>query len=183
MTNLARRPPFTTAFILGLVLVGAGAGVFGLAGGGGTVSAQAALNPCALLTTSEIQPLELTASDGDGVATALDAYGSTSCRYAWGVGVKRLKLNVIVNDASKMFPGMGAAQIKQRLQESVKAASADAAISDLGDAAVFTADSPYLATATAAIKGHILSVQVDGFIARDSKDHVIALLKAAASRL
>jgi hypothetical protein len=159
-----------------------GAGVSGPAGGAGTVSAQA-LNPCALLTVSEIQPLAAKASVGDGVSSSLQAFGSVSCRYTWGVGVNRLKLDVIVNEASRMFPGMSPDQIKQRLLESVRVGPADEVISDVGEAAVFKSDSPFYASATASLKGRILEVNVDGFVARERKDQVIALLKSAVSRL
>jgi len=158
-----------------------GAGVSGPAGGAGTVSAQA-LNPCALLTVSEIQPLAAKASVGDGVSSSLQAFGSVSCRYTWGVGVNRLKLDVIVNEASRMFPGMSPDQIKQRLLESVRVGP-DEVIPDVGEAAVFKSDSPFYSSATASLKGRILEVNVDGFVARERKDQVIALLKSALSRL
>ena len=152
------------------------------AGGDGTVSAQAP-NPCALLTIDEIQPLAANTSVADGVPSSLPAFGTAACRYTWGVGAGRFKLDVIVNEASRMFPGMSPDQIKQRLLESVKAETADAVIPDVGEAAVFKADSPLYANATASLKGRILEVHLDGFVAREKKDQVIALLKSAASRL
>ena len=148
----------------------------------GTVSAQA-LNACALLTNDEIQPLAANASVADGVSSSLPAFGSVGCRYTWGVGTNRFQLAVVVNEASRMFPGMSADQIRLRLLESVKAGTADAVISDIGEAAVFKSDSPYYATATALLKGHLLEVHFDGLVAREKKDQAIALLKSAASRL
>jgi hypothetical protein len=65
----------------------------------------------------------------------------------------------------------------------VKAGTADEVITDVGDTAAFTSDSYYLATATALVKGRILRIQLDGLDARDKKDGMIRLLKAAASRL
>ena len=56
-------------------------------------------------------------------------------------------------------------------------------ISDVGEAAVFKSDSPLYANATASLNGRILEVHLDGFVAREKKDQVIALLKSAASRL
>ena len=54
---------------------------------------------------------------------------------------------------------------------------------DVGEAAVFRADSALYAGATAISKGHIIEVHADGFVAREMKDQVIALLKSAVSRL
>jgi hypothetical protein len=51
----------------------------------GTVSAQT-LNPCALLTTDDIQPLAGNASVGDGVSSSLQSVSYVNCRYTWGVG-------------------------------------------------------------------------------------------------
>ena len=174
------RCRFAPAFALGLAM--AGAGVFSPADGSGTVSAQAP-NPCALLKVEEIQPLSPKANIVDGVSSSLPAAGSMTCRYTWGVGASRFKLDVIVNEATRMFPDMSSDQVKQRLLESARAETADAVISDVGDAAVFKSDSPLYASATAALKGRILEVHLDGFVAREKKDQVIALLKSAASRL
>ena len=74
-------------------------------------------------------------------------------------------------------------QIKQRLVQSVTPDTTEAVISDVGEAAVFTSDSPYYATASAFLKGRILEVRLDGSVAREQKDQAIALLKSAASRL
>jgi hypothetical protein len=78
---------------------------------------------------------------------------------------------------------MGPDEIKQGLQALVTAATADAVISDVGEAAVFKADSPVYVHATAYSKGRILQLRVDGVDAIDKKDQVIALLKSAVSRL
>jgi hypothetical protein len=171
---------FTAAVVLAFAIVGAG--LSSPSGGGGIVSAQA-LNPCTLLTPGEVQSLSGKESVPDGVPSSLEALGSMTCRYAWGIGADRFKLDVVVNDASRMFPGMSPDQIKQRLLQSVRAGTADAAISDVGEAAVFRADSALYAGATAISKGRILEVQADGFVAREKKDQVIALLKSAVSRL
>jgi len=158
------------------------AGVPGPAGGDATVSAQA-VNPCALLTVDEIQPLAAKESVADGVQSSIQALGTSICRYSWGAGVGRFKLDVIVNEAPRLFPGMSPDQVKQRLQESLKEGTADAIIPDVGEAAVFRAESPLLATATASTKGRILGVQLDGLDAREKKDDLVALLKTAVSRL
>jgi hypothetical protein len=184
MSRLQRRPQagygFASAFVLGLAMVATG--VFSPGGVDGTVSAQA-LNPCELLTTDEIQPLAVNTSVGDGVSSSLQSFSYVTCRYTWGIGTGRFKLDVIVYDASLRFPGMSPDQIKQRLLESVKPGTAEAAISDIGEAAVFKSDSPYYATAIAFLKGRILEVHLDGLVAREEKDQAIGLLKSAASRL
>ena len=61
--------------------------------------------------------------------------------------------------------------------------TADAVIADVGEAAVFKADSAVSVHATAYVKNRMLQVHVDGFEAREKKDQVIALLKSAAARL
>jgi hypothetical protein len=173
-------PGFAAAFILGLALV-----VVGAPGPGrvdGTVSAQT-LNPCALLTADDVEPLGANTSDAGGVANSLPDFGFFACRYMWGVGTGRFKLDVTVNEASRMFSGMSPDQIKQRLLESVRAGTADAVLSEIGEAAVFKPDSPVYASAFALVKGRILGVHLDGAFAREKKDQVIGLLKSAAARL
>ena len=155
----------------------------GLSGPGGvdaTVSAQAP-DACALLTTGDVQ--SFAASAGEGVPSAIASMNYSTCQYAWGAGTDRFKLGVIVQDASRMFPGMAPDQIKQLLLKSVKPETTDAVVTDIGEAAVFKSDSAYYATATAFLKGRILVVTLDGLDAREKKDQAIALLKSAASRL
>jgi len=166
---------------LGLAMVVSG--TFGPGSGGGIVAAQGA-GPCALLTTSEIQPLApAKATISDGVSKAIAADGFSACRYTWGAGTGRFNLDVTVNDAARAFAGMGPDQIKQRMHGSVTAGTADAVVSDVGDAAFFKAESPVYVHATAYLKGRLLQVHLDGFEAREKKDQVIALLKSAAARL
>jgi hypothetical protein len=170
------------AFVLGLAMVGAGVSS---PGGHGGISAQSAqtLNPCALLKVEEIEPLGGKATVSEGVPGSLEAFGSVSCRYAWGVGVNRLQLEVILNEAARMFPGMSPFQIRQHLLDVGRFGAIGEAVSDVGDAAVFTSDSHLIASAIATSKGHILEVRLDGIEARESKDELIELLKTAVSRL
>lgn len=168
-----------TAFVLALAAVTAGAS--GVGHGRGIVAAQAS-NACALLTTDEIQPLAGTAAVADGLPKTRVA-GSLGCRYGWGTGTGRSTLDVSVNDAAGMYPGVSPERIKHQLLESVRPETADAVIPEVGEAAVFRPDSPVYAGATAFIKGRILQVHLDGVYARDKKDQVIELLKLAAGRL
>jgi hypothetical protein len=168
------------ALVVTLAVLAAGTPIPGV--GDGTVAAQA-VNPCALLPIGEIQPLALKATLAEGVATAVGPAGASACRFTWGAGVSRFRLEVIVNEASRLFPGMSPDLIRQRIQASPKPGTADAALADIGDAAVFKSDSPVLATTTAYLKGRILQLQLDGLYASDMKDQMIALLKSAVSRL
>jgi hypothetical protein len=168
-----------SAFTLGLAMVAAG--VSGPRHFDGTVSAQG-LNACALLTVDEIEPLAGT-SVTDGVSNSFEAFGYVACRYTWGAGTNRFKLDVIVNETPRMFPGTSADGIKQQLLGSVRAGTADVVIPEIGEAAVFKPDSPVFASAIAFVKGRILGVHLDGAFAREMKDQVVGLLKSAASRL
>jgi len=188
MANISRG-----AIILGLILA-AGTPVPGH--GDGTLSAQTS-GPCALLTIDEVEPLadksnhekpkdeksKAEKSHIAGVPLSVEAAGFTSCRYGWGSGVDRYELDVTVGDASRAFSGMMPGQIAQWLRSSVLEGTADAVIPDVGEAAVFKADSPVYVHATAYLKGRLLEVHVDGLDARDQKDYVIKLLKSAAARL
>jgi hypothetical protein len=171
----------TIALALGLSTAAAGMWISGV----GAFAAQApAPNPCALLTSEEVQALGTPKEHaGNGVATAIPAQDSFSCRYTWGAATDRYTLAVFVNGASRTFAGMSGDAIKQNLVSSVKPGTADATIPDIGEAAVFKADSPVYAGASAYVKGRLLQVRLDGLDARERKDQLISLLKSAASRL
>lgn len=149
---------------------------------GGAVSAQAS-NPCALLTADEIQRLAGNASIGEGVSIGVPASSYATCRYAWGVGTRRFTLGVVVYEASQRFHGMSPDQIRQRLVDSIKPGTDEAIVPNVGEAAVFTFESPYYSSATALLKGRIVQVHLDGLAALEKKDEAIALLTAAVSRL
>ena len=150
-------------------------------------AAQATSNACGLLTIDEIQPLApVNEKIGDGVGGASQPGGRMTCRYEWGTGTGRYILNVIVADASVMFAGKSPDVIKQGLAAPAAmpaAGTVSEAIPGVGEAAAFTSDSPFLATTSAFMKGRILQLNLDGYDARDKKDQVIALLKAATARL
>ncbi|HKW02421.1 MAG TPA: hypothetical protein VJN96_21535 [Vicinamibacterales bacterium] len=170
----------------------AGAGLaFGLAmiaaaipaPGSGTRAAAQGSNPCAVLTADDVKPMAVLATVEAGVAASFAPAGYSACRYAWGAGLNRYKLEVSVSEGSRMFTGASADGIKQSLLATVRPETADGVIPDVGDAAVFKAESPVYAYATAFVKGRIVQVHLDGLDARTKKDQVIALLKTAASRL
>jgi hypothetical protein len=85
-----------------------------------------------------------------------------------------LFLHVTISDASKSFPGMSPATIRQGLLAEV--ANGASEIPKLGDAATFKSDDPSRAEATAYVKGSILKVTFESRSARAQKDTVIALL-------
>lgn len=138
--------------------------------------------PCALLTTEDIQPLAYQQTVAPGVAASYAATGFSACRYAWGTGLDRYKLEVNISDSSRMFAGLAPDQVKQALQSIVVKDTADAIIPDVGDAAIFKAESPAYVQTTAVIKGRVLQLSLDGLDARERKGEVIALLKQAASK-
>jgi len=185
----------TSVLILTCTLLGVGAGSRSWSP---SVSAQGP-DPCALLMASEIedisggeeprlwqrpfatQPVKTTVANG--VASSNDAIGTATCRYTWGTGTSHFRFDVVVSDASRAYLRTSPDQIKQELQGRVKTGTDDEVITGVGDIAVFTSDSYYLATTTALVKGRILRIQLDGLDARDRKDGMIRLLKSAASRL
>lgn len=185
----------TSVLVLMCAVIGAGAG----ARSWSTAVLAQASDPCALLMTSEIedisggeeprlwqkpfatQPTRTTVANG--VSSSNDAVGFATCQYAWGSGTFRFKLDVAVSDASRLSPAANPDLLRQHLQAMVKTGTAVEGITGAGDAAVFTSDSYYLATTTALVKGRLLRIQLDGLDARDKKDGMIRLLKAAAARL
>jgi hypothetical protein len=102
LSRLPRRPQagsgFANACFLGLALF-----TIGVSSPSGVVSAQAP-NPCALLTSDEIESFAADASAGDGVASALASFEYGTCRYTWGAGTRRFTLEVIVYDATRRSP-------------------------------------------------------------------------------
>jgi hypothetical protein len=153
--------------------------------GAGALAAQAnATNPCGLLTIDEVQGLGSPKEHAsNGVAEAMPTQELFTCRYTWGSGTERYTLAVSVTSASRTFVGMSGDAIKQNVTSSVKPDTTDATIPDVGEAAVFKADSPVYVGASAYLKGRLLQLRLDGLDAREKKDQLIALLKSAASRL
>jgi hypothetical protein len=132
---------------------------------GGDVIAQP--RTCGLLTSEEVQACA----------------GDVSCRYTWGSGVGHYTLTLSARQASRVFPGMNAASIRQGLQGRATPGTTDEAIADVGEAAVFKSSSSVYATAAAYLKDRYLQVTLDGIDARDRKGQLISLLKSAVSRL
>jgi hypothetical protein len=148
-----------------------------------TAQAPQPSGPCALLTSDEVQSLAPEETVSEAVASSIDGMGFTRCRYTWGSGVNRKTLDVTVNDAARMFAGAGPDAIKLGLNATVIPESPDEVIADVGEAAVFKAESAFYARATAYIKGRILQIHLDGVDAAARKSEVVALLKSAVSRL
>jgi len=166
-------------FLLGLAIAAIGTPA---PGGGNTVAAQGQ-NPCALLTVDEVHALAPKDTVGNGVPSAIASNDFFACQYRWGTGAGRYTLEVSVNPASRAFAGAGPASIKQGLLSSVAAGTMDAAIPEVGEAAVFKAYSPAYAGASAYLKDRLLQVNLEGVDAREKKAQLISLLKSAASRL
>jgi hypothetical protein len=138
---------------------------------------------CALLTTEDIQPLAPKQAVAAGKATSIEALGLDSCRYTWGEGAYRYSLDVTVHDASRMYAGMTPNVIAQQMKTSAPDGTVDAVVTDVGEAAVFKADSPVYVRGSAYAKNRVVQVLLEGFDAFQRKDQVIALLKSAASKL
>jgi hypothetical protein len=183
-SSLSRRTPvcsrFTWALLIGFVTV-SGASVQH----GAAASAQAqpqSENTCGLLTADEVQKLAPEEHVDNGVPSAQPALESFSCRYTWGTGIGERTLAVSIDPASRAFAGMDTEAIKRNLASSVRPSTSDAAVSEVGEGAVFKAYSAAYVGATAYVKGRILQVTFAGIDAQDRKNDVISLLKSAASR-
>jgi hypothetical protein len=175
---MANRFACSTTLSLALVLTG-----LAVPATESVVAAQTSANACGLLMLDEIEPLAAMQTVADGIVNATPSAGRTACHYEWGAGTGRYTLDVIVSDASRMYAGMNPDAIKQGLASVATVGSVGEAIPDIGDAAAFKSDSPFLATTTAFMKGQILQLNLDGYDARAKKDQVVALLKAASARL
>ena len=149
------------------------------------VQAQKPGDGCSLLQGAEVQALAGSAKAGTGKPST-DPLGSRLCHYEWGTGNNvqsgRSYLDVSITPISKAFPGTDASVLRQGLL--AKAGPPNTAvIPAVGNAAVYESNDPIRVETTALVKGNMLIVTFDSSDARAKKDQVIALLKAAASRL
>ena len=152
-----------------------------------TPNAQAPADTCALLQPAEIQALAGSAKVSAG-KPGTDASGARTCRYEWGTGGNvssgRSFLNVHITPASKGFAGTSLAVVRQGLLESAKAGAPNTGvIPGVGDAAIFDSTDPIRFSMTALAKGNMLLVELQTLKAKEKKDQMIALLKAAVGRL
>jgi hypothetical protein len=149
------------------------------------VQAQKAGDGCSLLQGAEVQALAGSIKVGTGNPST-DPLGSRLCHYEWGAGNNvqsgRSYFDVSITPISKAFPGTDASVLRQGLL--AKAGPPNTAvIPAVGDAAVYESTDPIRVATTALVKGNMLIVTFESSDARAKKDQVIALLKAAASRL
>lgn len=180
LSSLRRRS------VAGLALTAAG--LF-TAAGAGSLAAQAPpagqpAGPCALLKTDEVQSLaNKNVAVSEGVAASISVIGSSTCSYAWGAGAERYTLDVTVNDAARVFPGLAPAAVGERVHAAITGSAPASPSLGIGDVSVYKEDSPLFVHATSFLKGRILQVQLGGIDAIEKKDQVISLLTTAASRL
>jgi hypothetical protein len=141
---------------------------------------------CALLTVADVQSLGGT-NVKDGTPGKVAALGSITCNYMWGpanyAATGTFQLNVLATEASKAFPNLSTALIKQAMLARVKSGGVAGEVPGIGDAATFESDDASQLHTKALAKGVFLSVELDGPNARLQKDQVIALLKIAVGRL
>ena len=144
-------------------------------------------DPCALLKPAEIQTLDPKGQIGSGVPSKPDALGAVACEYEWGSGGNAYSgkhyLHVVVGEASKLYVGVNPAMLKQGIAMQAKSEPNGTVISGVGDAAVFSSSDKIRSKTIALVKGLILQVNYEALDGFAQKDHVIALLKAAAARL
>lgn len=174
-----------TPHLIGVILV-----ALGRAGAASdTAAGVLPKDPCALLEPAEIQTLDAQAT-GSGVADDSMAPIGTGCTYRWGPKTAEWGdsyLTVVVIDAAKGWPGVDPKLIRQGLLMKVKAGGANASqVAGVGDTAVFTFEErPSNATVEAYFqaKGIHVALTYHAGGSRSSKDKIVALLKAASTRL
>ena len=164
------------AFLIGVILSGA------------FRAAPSPPDPCTVLKQADIQALAGSAKVGAAVATTLPAGMGASCRYIWGAGASaaagRWSLDINIGEASKLYPGMGLATLKEGFAMQTKPDPSNASlVPGVGEAAVYTSATPLQVNMTAYVKGLILQIGLEGPTARMKKDQAIALLKTAAGRM
>ena len=89
----------------------------------------------------------------------------------------------MATDASRAFPGLNAALIKQAMLARVKLGGIAGPVPDIGDVATFESDDPIRINAKALSKGVLLTVELEGSNARLQRNQIILLLKTAVGRL
>jgi hypothetical protein len=186
MTSIALVVAYPRVRIVVIAVVALAAAATRPAGAVRRVEAAAApqaKSACALVTAADVQPLAGRVVDGK--AEPPDPLGSLACRYEWGAGRTNFSVIVINGDASRMWPGMSPALVKQGLLGAAMPGNRlnSSAVSGIGDAAILESSATTQAKATAYVKGRILIITLEGPNAGGKKDQVLALLKTAAARL
>lgn len=140
-------------------------------------SSKAPASACALLTASESESLGL-AGEGRVVSGPNGPVKEVQCRWD-SSGLDTLNLTV-----SELPPGPGAASVKASLQAEARDAGENGSeVSGIGDFAVWTSVIAPNGDVKAIVKGLLLDLEFSGTGARDKKDAIIALARAAAGRL
>jgi len=147
-------------------------------------------DPCSLLKPADIQALDATAKIGNGKFTNNPPLGA-ACAYSWGPRTSEwgeTALTIDIVDTTQVWPGLSAAQIKQRILGDVKMGGPDATeIAGVGDGALFvTEPKSHNAKARAYVvkaKGVLLELTFHGGNALAQKDKLVALLKTAVAAL
>jgi hypothetical protein len=173
------------------VIVGLAIAVLRLAGSASNAAAETLpKDPCALLTSAEIQSLDSNAKIGAGAIDTSMAPVGLACTYRWGPRTPEWGesgLTVTVIDASKGWAGVSPEVIEQGILAKAKTGGANASVvPGVGDAAAFTFEaraSNATAEAYFKAKGVHLAVTVHAGNSLANKDKVTALLKDAAARL
>jgi hypothetical protein len=163
----------------GLIVVFVAA-TFGVAS---TLMSAQEVKPCALLKSAEVQAVA-SSQVSEGVPSFLAPTGTHVCEYKWTAKNFSPSLQVMVSDASKMFPGWDARTIKTGILGGPRGVPKNTTVvPGVAEAANYRADSPTTGSATAYLKGKILQVVYQGTDAPAKEAQVIGLLKLAASRL
>lgn len=148
-------------------------------------SAKLPANVCALLTPAEVQTLAPSLKVPEGKPTS-SAQGiqSVSCSYEWQDPTLSAGFQTFDVKVYQFPPGVNAAAVKLGWQVEAKDAKENGTeLSGIGDFAIYISVINGAGEGRAIVKGVLLEVEFLGNGARAQKDKVVALLKAAASRI
>jgi hypothetical protein len=138
------------------------------------------------LKAAELESLTEGAKISNGRPDTLAGKMGTVCSFTWRPASASgpVSLKVILNDTSKMFPGMSPEAIKRAMMADVKPGNQQSSvIPGISDFATYDSDAPSRASVHAYLKRSMVQLVLEGPGARGKKDPLVALLKLAVSRL
>ena len=156
---------------------GSGGGATTAGGSSGSATGKLPDDACSLLSMDQVRTVLPQSEDGKSKKEAAGATQVVTC--FWQDRTTSLTVT-----ASSIPAPATTALMKTSLQAEIRNAGANGGeVQGVGDYAIYTSTIAADMAAKAVVKGYLLVVDLNGLGARDQKDKVIALLKAAAGRI